>query len=334
MNFLVVGLGSMGKRRVRCLLANGISASNIKGFDTKSERCTEAQEKYKIEIIQNESEIDFKKFTAVIISTPPDKHMTYALPAVRSGISVFIEASVVDEGIEELCHLAEAKQVVVFPSLTMSYFQGPQTIKKLVKDNIIGKVFAWQYQSGQYLPDWHPWEKIEDFYVSNPLTGGCREIVPFELVWLIDLFGPVSELSGKKTKHSEINADIDDIYMVQLEHKKGIYGQLIVDVVSRTPVRSMRITGSEGTIEWDDGQKIIRVFTKKNNSWESIQLNKGSVEQQYINPEEPYIHEIKDFLSCVENKSKPLYTIQDDYQILQLLKKVEISASTGTNQLI
>ena len=37
------------------------------------------------------------------------------------------------------------------------------------------------YHSGQYLPDWHPWESYKDFYVSNPATGARREIVPFEL---------------------------------------------------------------------------------------------------------------------------------------------------------
>ena len=257
--------------------------------------------------------------------------MTYAIPAAQAGIPMFIEASVVDEDMDKLHHIAEANQVIVFPSCTMSYFQGPKTIKELVNAKAIGQVFAWQYQSGQYLPDWHPWEKIEDFYVSNRITGGCREIVPFELVWLIDLFGKINNVSGKKAKHSDINADIDDMYMMQLQHQNGVFGQLIVDVVSRTAVRSMRITGSLGTIEWDDGQKTIRYFSKEKNTWETIALNTGSVEKQYINPEEPYIAEIHDFLNCVTHKSQPKYTIQDDYQILQILNKVEQSAVTGNN---
>ena len=46
MKFLVVGLGSMGKRRIRNLIA--LNQKEIIGFDTKQERCLEVTEKYEI----------------------------------------------------------------------------------------------------------------------------------------------------------------------------------------------------------------------------------------------------------------------------------------------
>ena len=49
MRFLVVGLGSMGKRRVRCLLA--LKDKNIAGFDLRKDRVKEAQKKYNIKFI-------------------------------------------------------------------------------------------------------------------------------------------------------------------------------------------------------------------------------------------------------------------------------------------
>lgn len=334
MNYLVIGLGSMGKRRIRCLMANGIPNTNILGYDLKADRRSEVENKYKVTTTSDFNSIKLSDYRAIIISTPPDAHMEYALQAVKASVPMFIEASVIDEGMESLHQLSEENNVIVYPSCTMKYFQGPKLIKELIENNTIGQVFAWQYQSGQYLPDWHPWESIQDFYVSKRITGGCREIVPFELVWLVDLFGNLAELSGLKSKLSDINADIDDIYLLQLKHKSGILGQLIVDVVSRTPVRTIRITGSKGTIEWDDGQKTIRHFTKETNQWETIKLSLGSVEKEYINPEEPYISEIKDFLTCVEHKTQPYYTLQDDYEMLQILKKAELSSTTGKNQTI
>ncbi|HAT1942836.1 TPA: Gfo/Idh/MocA family oxidoreductase [Legionella pneumophila] len=334
MNYLVIGLGSMGKRRIRCLMANGVPSTNIIGYDIKSERRAEVEDRYQVDTTPDFNSLKLNDFQAVIISTPPDLHMEYALQAAKVSIPMFIEASVVDEGIESLYQLSEKNNVLIYPSCTMKYFQGPKLIKELINSNAIGQVYTWQYQSGQYLPDWHPWERIQDYYVSNRITGGCREIVPFELVWLVDLFGNLTELSAIKSKLSDINADIDDVYLLQVKHKSGILGQLLVDVVSRVPVRAIRITGSEGTIEWDDGQKIIRHFTKKTNKWQTIKLSLGSVEKEYINPEEPYISEIRDFLTSVEHKSQPHYTLQDDYEMLQILKKAEISSMTGKNQSI
>ena len=49
MNFLIIGLGSMGKRRVRNLQALGYR--NIIGFDMREDRRKEAKEKYGIQTV-------------------------------------------------------------------------------------------------------------------------------------------------------------------------------------------------------------------------------------------------------------------------------------------
>ena len=77
-------------------------------------------------------------------------------------------------------------------------------IRDLLNKNIIGQPLSFIYHSGQYLPDWHPWEDYRKFYVSKRETGACREIVPFELVWLIDLFGKVKTVTGRKSKISNL----------------------------------------------------------------------------------------------------------------------------------
>ena len=46
MQFLVVGGGSMGKRRTRCLLANGVPEDNIHLVDVRQDRREEVQQKY------------------------------------------------------------------------------------------------------------------------------------------------------------------------------------------------------------------------------------------------------------------------------------------------
>ena len=46
-NFLVIGLGSMGRRRIRNLLYNGIKKENIFGFNPTPNRCKEIAEKFK-----------------------------------------------------------------------------------------------------------------------------------------------------------------------------------------------------------------------------------------------------------------------------------------------
>ena len=326
---MVVGLGSMGKRRVRNLLANGIRKENIIGVDRRADRVTEAAKRYGIEACSEVLPIALAKVSALVISTSPDEHLLYAQLAAEHGKHLFIEASVLADGLLELAAEVEAKGLVSFPSCTMRFFAGPRRIAALLAEGAIGKVLAWQYQSGQYLPDWHPWEPITDFYVSNPPTGGCREIVPFEMVWLEPVFGRVLDVDGRHAKLSDMPSAIDDIYMLQMRHEGGVLGQLIVDVLGRTAIRHLRVTGSDGTLEWDDSAKRIRVFRTSTGRWHEEGLDGGTVESSYINPEEPYIEEMRTFLECVRTGTTPAYTLRDDVKILNLLYAAEAADATG-----
>ena len=329
MKVLVIGLGSMGKRRVRNLLANGIQKENIIGVDRRTDRAAEAAEKYGIATSTEVLVRDVEIVEVIVISTPPDQHLPYAKLAADHRKHMFIEASVLSDGLLELADQVDSAGVVAFPSCTMRFYAGPKRIHELLGHGEIGKVLAWQYQSGQYLTDWHPWEPITDFYVSNQLTGGCREIVPFELVWLVPVFGKVLEIDARNARLSDLPASIDDIYMLQMRHAGGVLGQLIVDVLGRTPVRHLRVTGSEGTLEWDDSVKRIRIFQVSTGQWREEHVGNGTVESNYINPEEPYIEEIWTFLDCACNGKIPEYTLREDVKMLDLLYSAETASTDG-----
>lgn len=338
MRFLVIGLGSMGKRRVRNLIALGYKNS-VAGFDLRADRRNEAG-KYNIAIFDDFEKVmnEFKP-DAFLISTPPNLHMHYAYIAEENNIHCFIEASVVDaEKILELSNKIKSKKILMAPSCTMRYYPMPLKIKELINNGVIGKVLNYNYQTGQYLPDWHPWEKIEDFYVSNPDTGGCREIVPFELTWLNDIFGDSKPLACVRKKLTDMNADIDDIYHCILEYPNNVIGNLTVEVVSRPKAtREIRILGSEGEIVYSADSNELRYINLQMNDWEKINFDTGTVESGYINPEEPYINEVKAYVEAIEEitaKRISSYpnTLEDDYKILQTLYKLE-NISEGRNDL-
>lgn len=326
MKFLVVGLGSMGKRRVRNLMALG--QNEIAGVDPRGDRRAEALEKYKIAVFPD-VKTAFEAFQpdAMVISTPPGHHMEYAWLAYERGLSCFIEASVVDaDRIFELHQATINSPVLIAPSCTMRYFPGPKKVKELLSMGVIGRTLNVNYQTGQYLPDWHPWEKIEEFYVSERETGGGREIVPFELTWLNDMLGEPEALACVKTKLTDMNADIDDIYHCLLQYPEGVVANVTVEVISRPQAtREMRILGTEGEIVFSADENCVRYASIRNPGWTKIDLGSGSVESGYINPEEPYIAEMGDFVDALRQRNKRIYpnTLLDDYRVLQTLYRLE-----------
>ena len=329
MKFLVIGLGSMGKRRIRNLMALG--HNNVAGFDLREDRRLEAAEKYGITTFPDVASA-LKNFRpeALIISTSPAHHMEYAWMGFELGLSCFIEASVVEaQRILDLHKLAEKSMVLMAPSCTMRYYPGPKKVKELIDQGVIGRPLNINYQTGQYLPDWHPWEKIENFYVSVTETGAGREIVPFELTWLNDIFGNPEPLACVKAKLTDMNADIDDIYHCLLRYPNGVLANITVEVISQPQAtREMRLLGSSGEIVFSADENCVRYCNNENHEWVRFELGGGTVEDGYVNPEEPYIAELRDFINALDQKDKSLYpnTLLDDYQLLKVLEELELLA--------
>lgn len=333
MKALVIGLGSMGKRRVRNLIA--LDNIEVFGFDTREDRLVESQKEYEIEVFSRVNEaFDNGKPDIVIISVPPKLHMHYANMCVDKLIPCFIEASVTDRiEIEKLAVKAIEKNVVVAPSCTMRFYPGPIKIKLLLAEGVIGRPLSVNYQTGQFLPDWHPWESIQDYYVSERETGGAREIVPFELTWINDLFGQPQEiLSCASTKLTDMDADIDDIYHCLLQYPTNVMLNMTVEVISRPiSTREMLIIGSKGKIKFSADNNTVSYCNLDSECWVDTSLESGTVQAQYINPEEPYINEMGAFVNASISGKQADYpnSLADDILVLSTLEDLEAINALG-----
>lgn len=326
MKFLIVGLGSMGKRRVRNLQALGYML--LAGFDPRADRRVETTERYDIKTFDSyDKALAAFQPDALVVSTDPSLHMQYAESAVKLGLHCFIEASVVEgERIAALSKALDGTKLVVVPSCTMRYYPGPIAIRDVIRAGKIGKPLNLNYVTGQYLPDWHPWEHIQDFYVSKRETGGAREIVPFELTWLNEIFGNPEPLACVKDKLTDIDADIDDIYHCLLRYPEGMLANLTVEVISRPKAtRELSILGSAGRLIFSGDQNCVRYIAVGDEAWTTIKLNSGTVEKDYINPEEPYIAEMADFVNAIMAADHKVFpnTLENDSRILALLNNLE-----------
>lgn len=326
MRFLVVGLGSMGKRRVRNLAA--LDAGEVFGLDPRADRREETAARYGVRTFR-----DFDDALAeidpdcILISTPPDLHVRFARLAVLAGKHCFMEASVVDDGLDELIALTrERPGIIVAPSCTLRYHPSVQAMKAIVDDGYFGRPLLFTYHSGQWLPDWHPWEDYRSFYVSRRATGACREILPFELSWLTWLLGPVLAAQGMRAKLSTLDADIDDAYQVLLRFEGGLLGHLLVDVIARAPVRLFRLVSQQATLEWDAAARQVRLYRASLGTWEKFVEPEPIAEPGYLQGEDMYIAEMRDFLAACAGQRPWSHSLEDDRQLLKLLVEIEAAS--------
>ena len=296
-------------------------------MDRRPDRRAAAADEYGIEVASSLDDVD-DRVEVVIVSTSPEAHRTMLEWAARRGLGAFVEASVSgDEEATLVRELAESSAGVMVPSCTMRYFRGPERVRELVASGVIGRPLLLTDHVGQYLPDWHPWESIEDFYVSNRDTGGCREIVPFEFTWLNEIFGDPRPLFCRRGKASDLPADIDDHYHSVVEYPGGLVAAVTIEVLSRpSATREFRLVGTEGLLTFSGQRGVLEVEVAGDPAQAWVEpLTQGNPAPGYIYPETPYINEMRDFLVAVASGDASAFPndFGRDARVLGLLNDLE-----------
>ena len=322
MNVLIVGYGSMGRRRLR--LYNQIDkGANFICVDSNPERIKQIKEDGYI-AYSDLNEAVKEKPDYAFVSTSPLSHAAIIPILLKNKINTFTEINLSSKNYDEMISLANENNVKLFLSSTIIYKKQIQKIKELVQKEV--QPLTYIYHIGQYLPDWHPWESYKDFFIGKKESNGCREIYAIQLPWIIDTFGEVEHMSKTSHKATKLEIDYDDSYITTLEHKNGSKGVFVVDVVSRVATTYLEIIGENLHITWDgsnDGLQIYNIAEKKNENFIAYENLEHNENYSANIVENTYLDEIKDFISYVQNNTEPKWSIQKDYYVLDLIDKIE-----------
>lgn len=326
MKVLVIGLGSMGKRRIRLLKRISPDIS-IMGVDTNVTRSEFAQKEYGIEVCNDlEDALSSYKAECAIVSTAPSSHAEIIEKCLKAGLHVFTELNLVDDMYNENMQLAAQKGLSLFLSSTFLYRDEISYIIETLKKQITPVNYS--YHVGQYLPDWHPWETIQDFFVGHRRTNGCRELLAIELPWLCRAFGKVISYKVIKSKTTTLPIDYCDNYLILLEHENGNKGMLAVDVMSRKAVRNLEIFGEYIYIAWDGTPTGLTSFDIESREetkvllYDKVDSLKGY--SAFI-VENAYQKELENFFDVVQGKNHAKYSFAEDKEILKLIDCIEES---------
>lgn len=320
MKVVVIGLGSMGQRRIR-LLKQLNKEIEIIGIDSKANRVKAAIENYDIQ-----GAADFQQITESVdcafVCTSPQYHADIIQECLKRNCHIFSEINLLSERYDENIKLAKDRGRTLFLSSTPLYKAEMQYIDKEVKQD--KKNCVYNYHVGQYLPDWHPWDNLNEFFIGKKETNGCRELFAIELPWLQNTFGKIVDVQVMKRKITSLQVDFPDVYLVQIEHENGNIGNLLIDVVSRQAVRLLEVVGEKLYIRWDGTSNSLQVKDIKTGEMKDVLMGEYIHEKGYgefIN-EYAYLKEIQEFFEVIEGK-EAIYGFEQDKEILKWIDKIE-----------
>lgn len=324
MKVIVIGLGSMGKRRLRLLSER--KDLELFGIDSQELRCEEVKEKFGITCFNSIAEaVEAEKIEAAVISTSPLSHASIINECLTHNLHVFTEINLVQDGYEENISLAKDKNLVLFLSSTFLYRKETQAIIDKVQNSKCPLNYI--YHVGQYLPDWHPWENYNSYFIGTPRTNGCREIMAIDLPWIVSAFGPIKSLFAVKSKNTKLNISYNDNYLITLEHESGHKGVFAVDVVARKSGRNIEIFGEQSHLTWNGTADSLHFYNIEERKDERVVFDDASEHVEgyaAFVTENPYREELNAFFKQIANRDyTPAWDFEKDKAVLDIIDQIE-----------
>lgn len=334
MKYLVIGLGSMGKRRIRLLKQLSLTVGiEIIGMDAKNERRLEATNMLGIRTVASIQQAveENPDIYAAFVCTSPLSHSGIVQQCLMNGWHVFTEINLVSDGYAENTRLAKERGLTLFLSSTPLYREEVAYIREKVSAHS-GRL-DYIYHVGQYLPDWHPWENYKNFFVNERRSNGCREIFAIELPWMTRTFGAVKTFDVLSDKMSGLAVDYDDNYLLKLEHESGARGLMAVDIVCPAAIRYLEIYGDGLHIRWDGTPSGLFAYDGEQKKMLSIHLYEQVEHMDHYQSfviENAYKKEIETFLDILSgHRNEELYDYEDDEKVLRLIDVIEAGGTAG-----
>ena len=326
MKIIVIGLGSMGKRRINLISKYYNNKIELVGIDNNERRRLEVEEKFNIKTFSSiEDAITIFNPIAAFICTSPINHSNLIMECLSRKLHIFTEINLLKDRYDEIIKLSKQESLKLFLSSTFLYRKEIQFIGKEVNKN--SKKINYRYHVGQYLPDWHPWENIKDFFVSDKRTNGCRELFAIEMPWIIDTFGKVKVISVMKDNISSLNLGFPDSYIVTLGHESGHKGVISVDIVSRKAIRNLEIYGEDLHLFWNGTPDSLMRYDIETKEIINIETyGKIDKDSRYADNiiENAYLEEIETFIKIINGeKALERYSFEQDIYTLDLIDRIE-----------
>lgn len=318
MDFLIVGGGSMGKRRIRCLIANGVAPEQIRLFDPRADRRDESKSKYNVDGLADFDAAMRWNPAALCVCIPGERAAEVCAIALEAGKHVFCEVPMgtTAEQTQRLGELAEQHGVLACQGAQQPFHPLVIQCRDWLQDSAsFGKPLLFNLEWGQYVPGWHPYEDLSAFYSPAQLLG----VMNLEFAQLYFITGDrVTELKALRRQVSTLRTPGGDSFKLVGQTQRGMSLAMQFDLIQRPARNVVRFASERGTIEIDFSTDSVRRYLVATRQWETMGVPQGYAYEQC------YIEEIGLLLRCIQGEAKwhnPVSQAVDIARVLDALQK-------------
>ncbi|MFC2017462.1 Gfo/Idh/MocA family protein [Chloroflexota bacterium] len=266
MKLLIIGCGSIGRRHAQNAKSLGAEIVLCDLDESRMQKtCTELG---KVPCyIDYTQAVDHEGVDAAVVATPTFLHIEMATHLAMQGVHMLLEKPLSNSlvGTDKLLHIVNQNRVTAMMGHSYRFHEGLLKLQGLLNECAIGKIYHVCSRGGWYLPDWHIHEDYRREYAARQSLGGGVALISLShsfdtFRWL---FGEIQEIIGWKARLSDLPIDVDDSAFCLLRTTQGMTIACIADFLSRCPSDEMILIGSEGHIETDLPNNLLKLWQVK-----------------------------------------------------------------------
>jgi len=335
MKFLIAGLGSIGRRHFRNLIALG--EKDIVLLRTRKATLPDDElAGYPVEVDIHEALKKYKP-DAVIVANHTALHLDVAIPAAEVGCAILLEKPISDslDRLDTLQKTAQKSGSKILVGFQFRYHPTLNKTRELIQANAIGKVLTVHAHWGEYLPQWHPWEDYRQSYAArDDLGGGVIRTLTHPLDYLRYLIGEVESLWSFNGHISPLELDVEDVAEIGLKFTNGAIGGVHLNYVQRPPRHTLEIVGTQGTLRWDNADGILHHYNFPAPFVSYSDLPPAPVIETFSPPDgfernQLFVSQTRHFIETARGESEPVCRLEDGIMALRLALAARQSSSSG-----
>lgn len=304
-NVGVIGVGSMGYNHVRIYSelenANLVAISDmVRGTLDKV-----SKEFNTVGYVDYDNILQIDDIELVNICVPTVFHHDVVMSAIEAGKNVLVEKPIASKLSEakEMIDAAKNAGVTLATGHVERFNPAVRVAKDLIDSGEIGEIVtANSKRLGPYPP------RIRDVGVAIDLA--IHDIDIFNYLFDSKANTVYANMSSKLK-----NCEFEDHAEIMTKYDSGVLSILETNWLTPYKKRQLNITGIDGIISVDYGNQTVTLY-KENNQ----------VEEVKVENKEPLKEELRSFVNCVQNNTRPEVSGEDGYEALRIVDAAMTSA--------
>ena len=317
---LVVGVGSIGERHVRCFLATGRTRVSI--CEINPALRMEVARKYDVEHhFSNLDEALAHACTAAVIAVPAHRHIPIARQAAEASLDLLIEKplSVTLDGIDRLRQTVARQGRVAAVAYVYRAHPALAAMKGAIESGLLGAPVELVAVAGQHFPTYRP--AYRDIYYRDRATGGGA--IQDALTHLLNagewLVGPIDRVVADAAHQVLAGVEVEDT--VHLLARQGtVLSSYALNQHQGPNENSMTVVCQRGTARFEYHHHRWRWMTGED--WQEQPA--ASFERDTL-----FTRQAESFLNSIEQRAIPLCDLDEGMQTLRVNLAALESAEQG-----